>query len=52
MLIAMPNASVQSGSTGNGGAWLRECAAADVWYSAHYYAQPSQTNQHLYVAMV
>jgi hypothetical protein len=42
-------AALKCFSTGNGGAWLRECAAADVWYSAHYYAQP---NQHLYVAMV
>jgi hypothetical protein len=52
----MPSASVRSGSAGHVGALLKDHAsvkaAADVWYSALYHAQPSQSNQYLYAAMV
>jgi hypothetical protein len=53
----MPSASVQSGSTAMEVPETAETvslveAAADVWYSARYYAQPSQINQDVYAAMV
>jgi hypothetical protein len=44
----MPSASVQSGNTGNAGAWLKEGVSVEVRYSARYHSQPSQNNIFLY----